>query len=73
MSQRLPVLLGSVLALTEVVKSSPRPADPTITAPALLPRQQPANFIGWGELNGTCMPVSIHSEPFNRLKYNRVH
>jgi hypothetical protein len=30
------------------------PADPTITTPALLPRQNDARFIGFLEQSGTC-------------------
>lgn len=30
------------------------PADPTITAPAILPRQNDAQFIGWVEYSGSC-------------------
>jgi hypothetical protein len=30
------------------------PADPLITAPAVLPRQNDAQFIGWVEVSGTC-------------------
>jgi hypothetical protein len=30
------------------------PADPTITSPALLPRQNDAQFIGFVEQSGTC-------------------
>jgi hypothetical protein len=37
------------------------PADPTITAPAVLPRQNSAGFIGWVEVSGSCQysgPIS---------------
>jgi hypothetical protein len=30
------------------------PADPTITARAVLPRQNDAQFIGWVEYSGSC-------------------
>ncbi|KAF2729310.1 hypothetical protein EJ04DRAFT_75403 [Polyplosphaeria fusca] len=50
---QLPISLLSVLVWSCSVNASPRPADPTITAPALLPRQQAANFIGWVEASGT--------------------
>jgi hypothetical protein len=30
------------------------PTDPTITAPAVLPRQNNDQFIGWVEYSGSC-------------------
>jgi hypothetical protein len=39
------------------------PAEPTITAPAVLPkRQNQDNFIGWLEYENTCECVAIHSQ-----------
>ncbi|KAF2653468.1 hypothetical protein K491DRAFT_717973 [Lophiostoma macrostomum CBS 122681] len=47
----LPISFVSALAWAQVVKSAP--ADPTITPPAILPRQNADNFIGWLSYNGT--------------------
>ncbi|KAH7406560.1 hypothetical protein DE146DRAFT_753125 [Phaeosphaeria sp. MPI-PUGE-AT-0046c] len=51
----LSVAAWSIVAVAAV------PADPTITAPAILPRANPASFIGWVEYSGswyseTCNP-----------------
>lgn len=52
MSGRLRTIIISVSALLQL--SSASPADPTITAPAVLPRQNSDNFVGYVELNNTC-------------------
>ncbi|KAH7347102.1 hypothetical protein BKA66DRAFT_447644 [Pyrenochaeta sp. MPI-SDFR-AT-0127] len=53
MSGRLPISILSALALGKVA-SALVPADPTITAPAILPkRQNDDRFIGWVEFSGS--------------------
>jgi hypothetical protein len=52
MSGRLRTITASASALLQL--SSATLADPTITAPAVLPRQNSDTFIGYVELNNTC-------------------
>jgi hypothetical protein len=35
------------------------PPDPIITAAAVLPRQNAAEFVGWRKINGTCKLLTI--------------
>jgi hypothetical protein len=46
-----------LLALSAVMFSAfavAAPADPTITAPAILPRQNIDQFVGWVQSGGKC-------------------
>ncbi|KAJ4991221.1 hypothetical protein SVAN01_03349 [Stagonosporopsis vannaccii] len=53
MSKRLRSITFATLALSPLATATP--ADPTITTPAVLPRQNSDNFIGYLEFNNTCM------------------
>ena len=53
MSGRITSSALSAVALYTFVAAAV-PADPTITAPAVLPRQNNDQFIGWVESSGTC-------------------
>lgn len=67
MFRRLQTLAISASALWAL--SSAVPADPTITAAAVLPRQNSDNFIGFLEQNNTCGFATIISEL--RLTYSQ--
>ncbi|KAF2679926.1 hypothetical protein K458DRAFT_112727 [Lentithecium fluviatile CBS 122367] len=51
MASKLPITLLSAVAWAMLAHAAP--ADPTITAPAVLPRQLDSFFIGYLEINGT--------------------
>lgn len=53
MSGRFPISVISALAVGNLANAFV-PADPTITAPALLPRQNNDRFIGYVEFSGSC-------------------
>ena len=53
MTGQLPITLLSAVAWAILAYAAP--ADPTITAPALLPRQLDSFFIGYIESDSTCM------------------
>jgi hypothetical protein len=53
MAGKLPINLLSAIACARLAYAAP--AEPTITAPAILPRQLGSNFIGFVESDSTCM------------------
>ncbi|KAF3039699.1 hypothetical protein E8E12_003132 [Didymella heteroderae] len=56
---RLRTIIASASVLLQL--SSANPADPTITAPAVLPRQNSDTFIGYVELNNTWSSLDCNS------------
>jgi hypothetical protein len=58
MAGKLPITLLSAVAW--VMLACAAPADPTITAPALLPRQLDQFFIGYIESDSTCTLTMSH-------------
>jgi hypothetical protein len=54
--------LSALSALAFAALAAARvPAEPTITAPAVLPRQNSAGFIGWVEVSGSCQYLGFIS------------
>lgn len=66
---KLPVTLLSAFAC--VALANVIPADPTITPPAILPRQLDAAWIGWVQDNGTCMHAFWQTVRELELTYRR--